>query len=206
MHRVGLGAARERVGAALSSAIRGMVAGVVLGLAAAAAPARGEETAGATLASLESAFLRNFARYVGWPRTAFANERAPWRVCVLGTDRLDDALEKTLKSRLEQGRPFAVIREPTPDQLPGCQIVYIGYRNPATRHAVLAELKHHPVLTVGDATEFLDEGGIIRLRPGERLEMSINLDQARAASLTIPSKMLEVSRDVVENGAVRRWR
>ncbi len=62
------------------------------------------------------------------------------------------------------------------------------------------------MLTVGDAPDFLNEGGIIRLRPGERLEMSINLDQARAASLTIPTKMLEISRDVVENGAVRRWR
>ncbi len=196
------------VGAVLGSSFRRIAASLLLGLAAgaAAAPVRAEDTAGATLASLESAFLRNFARYVTWPRTAFADDRAPWRVCVMGTDHLDDALERTLQSRVEQGRPFAVIRGPTPDQLPSCQIVYIGSRNPATRHAALAELKRHPVLTVGDAPEFLDEGGIIRLRPGERLEMSINLDQARAASLTIPSKMLEVSRDVVENGTVRRWR
>jgi hypothetical protein len=41
---------------------------------------------------------------------------------------------------------------------------------------------------------------------GERIEMSINLDQARSVSLTIPAEMLEVSREVVENAAVRRLR
>jgi hypothetical protein len=187
-------------------ACRCLAVGMLLGTIVAMAPARAQEPAGATLASLESAFLRNFARYVTWPSAAFPNDRAPWRVCVLGGAHLDETLEKTLQSRTEQGRPFAVIRAASVEQLPACQIVYIGYRNPATRHAALAELKGQPVLTVGDAPEFLDEGGIIRLRPGERMEMSINLDRARAASLTIPTKMLEISRDVVENGAVRRWR
>jgi hypothetical protein len=56
---------------------------------------------------------------------------------------------------------------------------------------------------VGDAPEFLDEGGIVRLVARERIEMSINLDQARAASLSIPTKMLEVSREVLENGTLR---
>ncbi len=71
---------------------------------------------------------------------------------------------------------------------------------------MLARLQKQPVLTVGSAPEFLDEGGIVRLLAGDRIEMSINLDQARAASLTIPSTMLEVSRGVLENGTLRRWR
>ena len=179
---------------------------LLLATVAAAGQAGAQPAAGATLASLEAAFLRNFARYVTWPSAAFTNDRAPWRVCVLGGDHLDDTLEKTLQSRVEQGRSFTVVRAASAGQLPGCQIAYIGHRHPAARQAALAELRGQPVLTVGDAPDFLNEGGIIRLRPGERLEMSINLDQARAASLTIPTKMLEVSRDVVENGAVRRWR
>ena len=92
------------------------------------------------------------------------------------------------------------------DQLPACQIVFVGLPQATERRAALAELKKLPVLTVGHAPQFLHEGGIIRLLTGERIEMSINLDQARAASLTIPSKMLEVSREVVENGMLRKWR
>jgi len=36
--------------------------------------------------------------------------------------------------------------------------------------------------------------------------MSINLDQARAVSLTIQTKMLEVSSEILENGELRRMR
>jgi hypothetical protein len=92
------------------------------------------------------------------------------------------------------------------DRLTGCHMVYVAYDDSARRRAVLDELRSKPVLTVGDAPEFLDEGGIIRLLAGERIEMSINLDQARASSLAIPAKMLEVARDVLENGSTRRLR
>lgn len=157
-------------------------------------------------ARVEAAFLRNFARYVTWPARAFASDQAPWSVCVLGNNHFDTALEATFQGRKEQGRAFEVVRAARLDQLPTCQIVFVDLPSAAERRAVLTELKKRPVLTVGHAPEFLDEGGIIRLLAGERIEMSINLDQARAASLAIPSKMLEVSREVVENGSLRRWR
>lgn len=155
---------------------------------------------------VEAAFLRNFARYVTWPPAAFAGERAPWSVCILGEDHFGDALEQTFQGRTEQGRAFTVLRAGALEQLPGCQIVYVGYPSAARRRAALEALGRQPVLTVGQAPEFLQEGGIIRLAGGERIEMGINLDQARAASLTIPAKMLEVARDVVDNGVQRRWR
>lgn len=157
-------------------------------------------------AAVEAAFLRNFARYVVWPVSAFANDGAPWTICVLAAEHFDDTLEKTFSGRIEQGRRFEIVRAKTPEQLQGCQIVFVGTPNAARRRAVLNELRRLPVLTVGESPEFLDEGGIVRLQAGERIEMGINLDQARAASLTIPSKILEVAHEVVENGAVRRWK
>ncbi|WP_341890620.1 YfiR family protein [Variovorax sp. YR752] len=157
-------------------------------------------------ARVEAAFVRNFARYVSWPTRAFAGEHSPWLVCVLGNDPLDAVLESTLQGRTEQGRAFQVVRAARLEQLPPCQIVVVDFPHAAQRRAALSELSRRPVLTVGRAPEFLDEGGIVRLITGERIEMSINLDQARAASLTIPAKMLEVSREVLENGTLRRWR
>ncbi len=156
---------------------------------------------------VEAAFLRNFARYVTWPAQAFANDSAPWHICVLGSERfVDEALEKTLRGRVEQGRGFEIFRAATTDQLPNCHIVFVGYDNATSRRAAIQAFKGRPVLTVGDAPEFLDEGGVIRFQVGQHVEMSINLDQARATSLLVPTKMLEVSREVVENGALRRLR
>ena len=128
------------------------------------------------LARVEAAFLRNFARYVSWPPRAFPSERSPWLVCVLGDDHLDDTLEATLQGRVEQGRSFEVVRATKVDQLTGCQIVFVDLPQGNERRAALRELKKRPVLTVGHAAEFLDEGGIIRLAAGDRVEMSINLD------------------------------
>jgi hypothetical protein len=168
--------------------------------------AQSPDPAGEQRSRVEAAFLRNFARYVTWPASAFAGERAPWTVCVLGDDYFGDALERTFEGRTEQGRAFAVLHDPTAERLPGCQIVYVGHASVGRRRAVLESLRRLPVLTVGGASDFLHEGGMIRLSAGERIEMGINLDEARRASLVIPAKMLEVARVVIDNGVERRWR
>lgn len=155
---------------------------------------------------IEAAFLRNFARYVIWPPQAFADDRAPWNICILGNDPFGDVLEKTFQSRTEQGRSFELFRADALHELPRCQIVFIAHKDAAKRRAVLAELKSLPVLTVADASGFLQEGGIVRFQVGEHVEIGINLDQARSVAMTIPAKMLEVAREVKENGVVRRWK
>lgn len=155
---------------------------------------------------VKAAFLRNFARYVTWPSGALAEGHAPWRVCILGRDPFGDLLETTLKGRTEQERPFEIHRADTLDKLPHCQIMFVAYDNPQARRTALGELKGKPVLTVGDAPDFLSEGGIIRFQVEDRVRMSINLDQARSVSLAIQTRMLEVSHEVFENGVVRRVR
>ncbi len=156
--------------------------------------------------AVEAAFLRNFAHYVTWPPQTFASADSPWQIGVLGDDALADALEKTCKDRTEQGRIFVVFRADTPEALPACQIVFVAYKDAARRRDALARWRGHPVLTVGDAPEFLQEGGVIRFRISDRVEMSINLDQARAVSLNIQTPMLEVAREVLENGRVSKLR
>ena len=170
------------------------------------APAAGQELVTSDPNKVKAAFLRNFAHYVTWPNHVFADERSPWRVCVLGSDPFGELLEKTFRGRTEQGRPFEISRGESLDKLPACQILFVAYRDPAKRRAALGELKGRPVLTVGDAPEFMQEGGIVRFQVADRVQMSVNLDQARSVSLQIQTKMLEITREVVENGAVRRWR
>ena len=165
-----------------------------------------QELANVNPAKVEAAFLRNFARYVTWPAHVFANDRSPWRICVLGSDPFGAILEKTLEGRTEQGRAFRIFRAETLEELPPCHIVFVAYQDAAKRRAALALLAKRPVLTVGDTAAFLREGGIIRFQVSDRVEMSVNLDQSRSVSLKIQAKMLEVSHEVVENGVVRRLR
>ncbi len=155
---------------------------------------------------VEAAFLRNFAHYVTWPEKVFADPQTPWRICVLGSDPFGDVLEKTFEGRTEQGRPFTILRSKKPAELHSCQIVYVAYKVSANRRAALSSLQGRPVLTVSNAPDFLQEGGIIRFDVTDYVELSVNLDQARAASLQVQTKVLEVSRAVIENGEVHRTR
>jgi YfiR/HmsC-like len=167
-------------------------------------PAAGQEFAKVSPRKVEAAFLRNFTHYVTWPSHAFANDHSPWHVCILGSDPFGETLEQTFEGRTEQGRSFEIFRAETPAELPRCQIVFVAYKISTNRRAALTELQNRPVLTVGDAAGFLQEGGIIRFDVTDHVEISVNLDQARSASLTIQTKMLEVSHEVVRNGDV--WR
>lgn len=168
--------------------------------------AEGRELARVDPRKVEAAFLRNFARYVTWPDHAFAEERSPWNVCILGSDPFGEVLERTFKGRTEQGRPFEVFRGESLDKLPSCQIVFVAHKETAKRRAALTELKNRAVLTVGDAPRFLQESGIIRFQVKDHVEISVNLDQARSVSLKIQTKMLEVTHEVLENGVVRQQR
>jgi hypothetical protein len=168
--------------------------------------AAGQEFAQANPSMVEAAFLRNFARYVTWPANAFTADRSPWSICILGSDPFGGVLEKTFHGRTEQGRTFEIFRAEVLDELPPCQIIFVAYKDAAKRRAALAGLKNRPVLTVGDAPGFLREGGIIRFQVSDRVEMGVNLDQARSVSLKIQTKMLEVTHEVVENGTLRRRR
>jgi len=155
---------------------------------------------------VEAAFLRNFAHYVTWPSHAFTENDTPWHIGILGPDPLKEFLESTFEGRTEHGRSFEIYRADRLDELPPCQILFIAFRNAARRRATLNKLKDKPVLTVGEASDFLSEGGIIRFHVGDRVSMSVNLDQARYASLSIQTKMIEVSEQVIENGVVRKMR
>lgn len=155
---------------------------------------------------IEAAFIRNFAHYVTWPSNAFPDNGSPWLIGILGADPFGEVLEMTFKGRTEQGRSFEIFRADLLDELPQCHIVFVAYKDAAKRRAALSQLQGRPVLTVGEAPDFLLEGGVIRFQVEDRVRMSINLDQARAVSLTIQTRMLEVSRDVLENGVVRQVR
>jgi hypothetical protein len=176
---------------------------VLLALCCRPCLATAEESARANPPKIQAAFLRNFTHYITWPDHAFASDRSPWRICVLGGDPFGDVLDDTFKGRTEQGRPFEIFRVDAATAIPDCQIVFVAYRGSTSRRAALADLAKLPVLTVGDAPEFLQEGGMIRFLVSDHVDFGVNLDRARSASLKVQTKMLEVAHEVVENGVSR---
>lgn len=155
---------------------------------------------------VQAAFIRHFAHYVNWPDRTFAGDKESWRICIAGPDPFGQVLEQTLKGREEQGRSFRVIRSDDMEVLVQCHIVFIAYKDAARRRYVMEQLKHKPILSVGESPDFLREGGVIAFQTSDRVRIGVNLDQAKAASLVIQTRMLEVSSEVLENGSIHHLR
>jgi hypothetical protein len=144
---------------------------------------------------VKAAFLFNFARFTQWPASAFGHEDAV-RLCVLGRDPFGRDLDK-LEGKTVEERPVLVRRLSHAPEARHCQIVFISHSQRAEIRAALEVLKGASVLTVGEAPDFLEMGGMVRLLlEGDRVRFEINLGAAEGAHLKLSSKLLSLAKSV----------
>lgn len=165
-----------------------------IALAATTGPAPAQAPARASTApeyQVKAVFLFNFAQFVEWPATAFLDSAAPLTICVLGEDPFGSYLDETVQGESVQAHPLAVRRHHRVTETTGCHIVFVGRQDQTTLREILDTLRSRPVLTVSDADEFAERGGMIRFMTDKnRIRLQINLGAARAADLTLSSKLL----------------
>jgi hypothetical protein len=138
---------------------------------------------------VKAAYLFNFAKFVEWPSSA---GDGPLTICVAGRNVFGDVLADTVRGELIGNRAIVsrVILEPEP----GCHIVFVP-RGAATP-AYLKAARTTPVLTVGEASDFIEQGGIATfLIQGGNVRFAIDASAAERAGLRISSRLLRLSRD-----------
>jgi hypothetical protein len=145
----------------------------------------------ATEYALKAVFLFNFAQFVEWPATAFAAPQAPLVIGVLGEDPFGEYLDSTVHGETINDHPMVVQRYRRVEDIGTCHILFVSRPEEGRLEQILAALRGREILTVGDMDNFAGRGGMIRLvTDHNRIRLHINLDAARAADLTISSKLL----------------
>ncbi|HMN43015.1 MAG TPA: YfiR family protein [Povalibacter sp.] len=143
---------------------------------------------------LKAVFLFQFSQFVEWPSTAFAQDDAPFTVCVLGEDPFKQYLDDAVRGEKVDGRPFAVKRLQRVEQVADCHILFIAQASPQRLDPILDALRGRSILTVADSAAFAERGGVIEfVTARNRLRLRINPRAARAADLTISSKLLSLA-------------
>jgi hypothetical protein len=144
--------------------------------------------------SIKAGYILNFARYTEWPAAALSGKDLS--VCGIAAGVLSGKLE-LLRGRQVQGRSVQVRVPARPGEWHDCQVLFIAADDQPRMETVLRNLGQAPVLTVSDAPDFTQAGGIIglKLRAG-RLRFNINEGAARRAGLNLSSQLLKLADEV----------
>lgn len=146
---------------------------------------------------LKAAFVYRFATFVSWPSEAFRTSADGFVACVLGDERLGRDLKGALEGKEIGGRPARVRSFGVPGDLSGCHLLYVDGSFGGRSADVLAAVRDRSVLTVGEPSEFLEQGGVIQLvTEGSKLRFEVSRDAAQRAGLQISSRLLQLAANV----------
>ena len=140
---------------------------------------------------VKAVFVYNFSHFVEWPPQAFASANAPFVIGVLGGDPFGAHLDEAVQGERIGQHPLVVRRFHSISEIGDCQILYIDRAASAELPQILAALDHHGTLTVSDVDGAAEHGVMIQFATeNNRIRLRINVESARAAGLTISSKLL----------------
>jgi hypothetical protein len=143
---------------------------------------------------LKAVFLFNFTRFVEWPPSAFAAPDAPFVIGVFGHDPFGTELDDVARGEMIDGRRLLIRRVQTVQDAATCQILFIPDSERANLDEILEGLAHSSTLTVSDLDGAARRGAMIRLvTDREKIRLRVNVEAARAAGLTISSKLLRAA-------------
>jgi hypothetical protein len=147
---------------------------------------------------VKAVFVYNFAHFIAWPPNAFSAANAPIVIGVLGDEHFASDLDELVRGEMANNHPLVVQRYQEIGQIKTCHILFVSRSATKQLEEILANLKSRSVLTVGDAENFAQLGGMIRLViENNKVRFRVNVEAAKAANLTISSKLLRAA-EIVE--------
>ena len=155
--------------------------------------------------NVKAAFVFQFSRYVDWPERAFSSRSDPFRVCTIAEPEFTRALDKVLAGETAAGRRMTRSSPESAQEARQCQILYIARDDWPRGQSLIAAVQNSPVLTIGDAPEFLISGGqILLVRDENRIRFDVNLTAVQMSGVNLRSQLLRIARKVVPKGGGRQ--
>jgi hypothetical protein len=168
---------------------------------------------------IKAAFLYNFTKFVDWPKEKVTDSNTPLTIGIIGKDPFGSAFDpvedKDTKARkviIQRFEGFVELEKsgkkkkdqphPKSQDIQKCHLLFICPSESERIADIIASVKDHSVLTVGDVKGFLEAGGVTNFIVEEqKVRFEINVTTAKQAKLEIRSKLLRLAKRIVEKDA-----
>ena len=146
---------------------------------------------------LKAAFLYNFAKFVEWPGQTSADNGNGFVLCLLGKDPFGTALD-TIEGKLVKGRPIQILAIAGGQSVSDCDMAFVGADDARRVSELLEPMQGLAILTIGEAENFTERGGMIRLLiESNKVRFDINNQAANDHGLRISSQLLKLAKHVI---------
>jgi hypothetical protein len=156
---------------------------------------------------VKAAFLFRFAQFVDWPPGVLNNSDSSLMLCIFEDEPRRQEFQSTIEGKVIGARVLHVRQISQPQEIQGCNILFLSRDEVRRQTAILRSLRGMPVLTVGETDNFLSSGGMIRFHLDEdKIRFDINLDGVESSHLKISSRLLLLATSVTQSGTPNRER
>jgi hypothetical protein len=146
---------------------------------------------------VKAAFLYHFAQLLDWPAGVLDPGDASLKLCIFDDEPRRQELQSTIEGKTIGARVFRVRLISQPEEAQRCHVLFLSRDEARRQTAILRSLRGMPVLTVGETSNFLSDGGMIRFHLDEdKIRFDINLEAAESSHLKISSRLLLLATSV----------
>ncbi len=148
---------------------------------------------------LKAAFLFNFIRYTTWPEKAFASDKEPIVLTIIGNDPFEEQIDALFKGKEVNGRAIVIRRSSEVPDKAETHVVFASSLK-AAEWAKVQQLYHkRSTLVVGEMLDVTKQGAQCNFYiEGGKVRFEINTDNLELAQLKMSSQLLKLAR-IVKN-------
>ena len=144
---------------------------------------------------LKAVLLFRLTQFVEWPTNRFDSPESPVIIGILGRDPFGDSLRIAIRGETARNRPITLRQLQRTEDAKSCHVVFISESESRRVREITSALAGNSVLTVSDMENFVRVGGgMVRFYTEQnRVNLQINNEAAKAAGLTLDSRLLRMS-------------
>ena len=138
---------------------------------------------------IQAGFIYNFIRFTTWPDSSLKAE-APLVVAIIGDSSSAETLRRELDDKKYGNHPIiSKIIEPE-GSLDGVHIVFLLKKSSLSPAELVKRIGRRPILSIGEAENFLQSGGMIRLfLSDDTIHFTLNVRAARESDIALSSQL-----------------